>query len=70
MLGDANQAEWSEGKFGNSQGPSAFGKKEEETKGAGVGGGGEGTVGRQLIYACTSANVFTAISISEAEGRR
>lgn len=38
-------------------------KKQEETKRV------EG-VGRLLIYACTSANVFPAISITEAEDQR
>lgn len=66
MLGDANQAEWSEGKFGNSQGPSPLAVRKRKQKGQ----GGEGTVGRQLIYACTPANIFAAISISKAEDRR
>lgn len=51
------------GKSGSSQQLGDFGEKEEETKRV------EG-VGRLLIYACTSANVFPAISITEAEDQR
>lgn len=66
MLGDANQAECQRVSSGTPRDPVLLARRKRKQKGQ----GGKGTVGRQLIYACTSANVFTAISISEAEDRR